>query len=185
MFDSVAVPVAKMFDDVRSASARFVPVAFTNIKSPKFAESADNISLKKFVEVAFVIVAEVSSEFDAVKFAAFNANTFAVVAVIFFANIFSKFTFAGKVIEAMDRSSDPENFDAPLKIFVPLSIFIFVLGVCYGLFRIFIFQAPYGQTSALLISTAVLTFLVGLVSEQIAQLRFARSESNSPINEDK
>lgn len=75
-------------------------------------------------------------------------------------------------------------FYAPLKIFVPLSIFIFVLGVSYGLFRIFIFQAPYGQTSALLMSTAVLTFLVGLVSEQIAQLRFDRSESNSPINED-
>ena len=75
-------------------------------------------------------------------------------------------------------------FYAPLKIFVPLSIFIFLLGVSYGLFRIFIFEAPYGQTSALLISTAVLTFLVGLVSEQIAQLRFDRSESDSPINED-
>ena len=75
-------------------------------------------------------------------------------------------------------------FYAPLKIFVPLSIFIFLLGVSYGLMRIFVLSAPYGQTSALLISTAVLTFLVGLVSEQIAQLRFDRSESNSPINED-
>ena len=75
-------------------------------------------------------------------------------------------------------------FYAPLKIFVPLSIFIFVLGVSYGLMRIFVLSAPYGQTSALLITTAVLTFLVGLVSEQIAQLRFDRSESNSPINED-
>jgi len=75
-------------------------------------------------------------------------------------------------------------FYSPLKIFIPLSIFIFLLGVGYGLFRIFIFQAPYGQTSALLISTAVLTFLVGLVSEQIAQLRFDRSESDSAINED-
>lgn len=75
-------------------------------------------------------------------------------------------------------------FYAPLKIFVPLSAFIFLLGISYGLFRIFIFQAPYGQTSALLMSTAVLTFLVGLVSEQIAQLRFDRSESNSAVNED-
>jgi hypothetical protein len=33
-------------------------------------------------------------------------------------------------------------------------------------------------------STAALTFLVGLVSEQIAQLRFDRSEANTPINED-
>lgn len=75
-------------------------------------------------------------------------------------------------------------FYAPLKIFVPLSLFIFFLGVSYGLMRIFLLSAPYGQTSALLMSTAVLTFLVGLVSEQIAQLRFDRSESNAPINED-
>jgi glycosyltransferase involved in cell wall biosynthesis len=75
-------------------------------------------------------------------------------------------------------------FYAPLKIFVPLSLFIFLLGVSYGLMRIFVLNAPYGQTSALLITTAVLTFLVGLVSEQIAQLRFDRSESNYPINED-
>jgi glycosyltransferase involved in cell wall biosynthesis len=75
-------------------------------------------------------------------------------------------------------------FYAPLKIFVPLSIFIFLLGVSYGLMRIFILHAPYGQTSALLMSTAALTFLVGLVSEQIAQLRFDRSEPISPIQED-
>jgi glycosyltransferase involved in cell wall biosynthesis len=75
-------------------------------------------------------------------------------------------------------------FYAPLKIFVPLSIFIFLLGVTYGLIRIFAFDAPYGQTSALLMSTAALTFLVGLVSEQIAQLRFDRSEPTSAIEED-
>lgn len=75
-------------------------------------------------------------------------------------------------------------FYAPLKIFVPLSLIIFLLGVVYGLIRIFVLDAPYGQTSALLLSTAVLTFLVGLVSEQIAQLRFDRSESTSPIEED-
>ena len=75
-------------------------------------------------------------------------------------------------------------FYAPLKIFVPLSLIIFLLGVSYGLMRIFVLHAPYGQTSALLMSTAVLTFLVGLVSEQIAQLRFDRSESNNPIDED-
>lgn len=75
-------------------------------------------------------------------------------------------------------------FYAPLKIFAPLSLIIFLLGVTYGLIRIFALNAPYGQTSALLLSTAVLTFLVGLVSEQIAQLRFDRSESNTAIEED-
>jgi glycosyltransferase involved in cell wall biosynthesis len=76
-------------------------------------------------------------------------------------------------------------FYAPLKIFVPLSIFMFLIGVAYGLMRIFVLNAPYGQTSALLMSTAALTFLVGLVSEQIAQLRFDRSESNQPIDDNK
>ncbi|MCB9110326.1 MAG: glycosyltransferase family 2 protein [Anaerolineales bacterium] len=76
-------------------------------------------------------------------------------------------------------------FYAPLKIFVPISFFIFILGVVYGLIRIFALNAPYGQTSALLMSTAAITFLVGLVSEQIAQLRFDRSESNTFIEEDK
>jgi glycosyltransferase involved in cell wall biosynthesis len=75
-------------------------------------------------------------------------------------------------------------FYAPLKIFVPLSALIFLLGVAYGLMRIFILHAPYGQTSALLMSTSVLIFMVGLVSEQIAQLRFDRSESNTHINAD-
>jgi glycosyltransferase involved in cell wall biosynthesis len=76
-------------------------------------------------------------------------------------------------------------FYAPLKIFGPLSLLIFMVGIVYGLIRIFALNAPYGQTSALLMSTAILTFLVGLVSEQIAQLRFDRSESNTPIDEDK
>lgn len=75
-------------------------------------------------------------------------------------------------------------FYAPLKVFAPLSLLILLTGIAYGLMRIFLLNAPYGQTSALLMSTAALTFLVGLVSEQIAQLRFDRSESTSPIEED-
>lgn len=75
-------------------------------------------------------------------------------------------------------------FYAPLKIFVPASLFTFLLGVAYGLMRIFVLNAPYGQTSALLMSTAALIFMVGLVSEQIAQLRFDRSESNTHIHAD-
>ena len=75
-------------------------------------------------------------------------------------------------------------FYAPLKIFVPVSALTFLLGVVYGLMRIFVLHAPYGQTSALLMSTAALIFMVGLVSEQIAQLRFDRSESNMNIRVD-
>lgn len=78
-------------------------------------------------------------------------------------------------------------FFAPLKIFIPLSALIFLLGVGYGLFRVLVWHGPYGQTAALLVSTSILTFLVGLVSEQIAQLRFDRSETQSQriVEEDK
>lgn len=73
-------------------------------------------------------------------------------------------------------------FYAPLKIFVPLSLFVFFLGVLYGAVRVLVWHIGYGQTSALLMSTAALIFMVGLVSEQIAQLRFDRSESSTPVD---
>ena len=73
-------------------------------------------------------------------------------------------------------------FFAPLKIFVPLSLIIFFLGLGYGLFRIFVWKTNYGSTSALFLSTSVLVFLVGLISEQIAQLRLDRSESLNNID---
>jgi len=68
------------------------------------------------------------------------------------------------------------TFYSPLKIFIPASMIIFILGLGYGLLRIFAWGVNYGSTSALLMSTAVLIFMVGLVSEQIAQLRFSQSE---------
>jgi len=70
-------------------------------------------------------------------------------------------------------------FYSPLKIFLPISLSIFLLGLGYGLFRIFIWGVNYGQTSSLLMSTAVLILMVGLVSEQIAQLRFNQSEADT------
>jgi glycosyltransferase involved in cell wall biosynthesis len=65
---------------------------------------------------------------------------------------------------------------SPLKLFMPISILMFLVGLGYGLYKIFVLGARYGPTSAMLMSTAVVVFLVGLVSEQIAQLRFERSE---------
>ena len=73
-------------------------------------------------------------------------------------------------------------FYAPLKVFLPLSTLLFVLGVGYGAVRVWVWHLAYGQTSALLMSTAVLVFMMGLISEQIAQLRFDRSESNRNVD---
>jgi hypothetical protein len=52
---------------------------------------------------------------------------------------------------------------------------MFLLGVSYGLFKIVVLGLRYGPTSAMLMIIAVLIFMVGLVSEQVAQLRFDRS----------
>lgn len=60
---------------------------------------------------------------------------------------------------------------SPLKIFLPISLCMFMGGVGYGLYRIIGLGRGYGPTAAMLITISFLVFLVGLVSEQIAQLR--------------
>ena len=66
---------------------------------------------------------------------------------------------------------------SPMRVFLPVSLFMFVAGLGYGIFRIFSMDGRYGPTSAMLMTMAVVVFMVGLVSEQVAQLRFDRSEN--------
>jgi glycosyltransferase involved in cell wall biosynthesis len=66
---------------------------------------------------------------------------------------------------------------APMKIFLPISAVLFVLGVLYGLGNIFLFgmnRIPNG--SVLLIMSSLFIFLFGLISEQIAAMRFESSQ---------
>ena len=66
---------------------------------------------------------------------------------------------------------------APMKIFLPVSVLLFVLGVVYGLANIFLLDAsriPNG--SVLLIMSSLFIFLFGLISEQIAAMRFESSQ---------
>jgi glycosyltransferase involved in cell wall biosynthesis len=60
---------------------------------------------------------------------------------------------------------------SPLRIFVPLSLATFAVGATYGIWNAFAHgRIPNG--AVLLVLLAVVVFLVGLVSEQIATLRF-------------
>ena len=60
---------------------------------------------------------------------------------------------------------------SPLKIFLPVSVAAFLLGVVYGLGNYAVYaRIPNG--AVILLMFAVMVFLVGLVSEQIATLRF-------------
>ena len=61
---------------------------------------------------------------------------------------------------------------SPLKIFVPVSLATFLLGFGYGLFKVIVLNQRYGPTSAMLMTMSVLIFLMGLVSEQVTQLRY-------------
>jgi glycosyltransferase involved in cell wall biosynthesis len=69
---------------------------------------------------------------------------------------------------------------SPMKVFLPVSALMFLTGLGYGMVRIFFFDTRYGPTSAMLMTVAVVVFMVGLVSEQVAQLRFDRSEQPRP-----
>ena len=66
---------------------------------------------------------------------------------------------------------------SPMKVFLPVSVLMFLTGLGYGLMRIFFLDGRYGPTSAMLITMSVVVFMVGLVSEQVAQLRFDQTES--------
>lgn len=68
------------------------------------------------------------------------------------------------------------TFYSPLKIFLPISALMFLTGFGYGLFKVLVLGLPYGPTSAMLMTVSVVVFLVGLVAEQVAQLRFEQSE---------
>jgi glycosyltransferase involved in cell wall biosynthesis len=60
---------------------------------------------------------------------------------------------------------------SPLRIFVPLSVLSFALGVVYGAWTV-VQHARIPNGAVLLLMFGVIVFLVGLVSEQIATLRF-------------
>jgi glycosyltransferase involved in cell wall biosynthesis len=60
---------------------------------------------------------------------------------------------------------------SPLRIFVPVSLAAFVIGAAYAVWTIAT-QAHVTNSSVLLILSSVVIFLIGLVSEQIASMRF-------------
>ncbi|MEZ5461960.1 glycosyltransferase family 2 protein [Dokdonella sp.] len=62
---------------------------------------------------------------------------------------------------------------SPLKLFVPTSAMFFILGLVYYGYT-FVVHGRFTNMSALLLSAAVITFLIGLISEQITSLTYRR-----------
>lgn len=68
---------------------------------------------------------------------------------------------------------------SPLKLFLPTATAFFLVGVAYYAYT-FITASRFTNMSALLLSAAVIIFLIGLVSEQITSLTYTRREGESP-----
>ena len=66
---------------------------------------------------------------------------------------------------------------SPLRIFLPISFMMFCLGLGHYLYT-FLTSGRFTNMSALLFTTSILIFMLGLISEQISQMRFERSEGD-------
>ena len=64
---------------------------------------------------------------------------------------------------------------SPLRIFLPISLLFFLTGLTYYLYT-FITDNRFTNMSALLFSTSIIIFMMGLISEQITQIRYDRHQ---------
>ena len=67
---------------------------------------------------------------------------------------------------------------SPFRIFLPVSFLFFLTGFIYYLYTFFSW-GRFTNMSALLFTTSIIIFMMGLVSEQICQMRFDRSEGKN------
>jgi glycosyltransferase involved in cell wall biosynthesis len=66
---------------------------------------------------------------------------------------------------------------SPLKIFLPVSLYLFLMGIGYYGYT-FLTVHRFTNMSMLLFMTSVMVFMMGLIAEQIAQMRFERAENS-------
>ena len=64
---------------------------------------------------------------------------------------------------------------SPFRVFLPVSFIFFITGLGYYIFT-YITQHRFTNMSMLLLSSSVVIFMMGLVSEQISQMRYDRVE---------
>ncbi|MEF3168417.1 MAG: glycosyltransferase family 2 protein [Deltaproteobacteria bacterium] len=67
---------------------------------------------------------------------------------------------------------------SPMRIFFPLSILFFLLGLAYYLYT-YMTQGRFTNMSALLFINSTIIFSLGLISEQICQIRYEKSSKES------
>jgi len=64
---------------------------------------------------------------------------------------------------------------SPMRIFLPISTLLFFVGFAYYIYT-FCAWGRFTNMSALLFTTSIIIFMMGLISEQISQMRFENTE---------
>lgn len=64
---------------------------------------------------------------------------------------------------------------SPFRVFLPVSLFLLLVGCLYYLFT-YLTQGRFTNMSALLFNSSLIVFMMGLVSEQISQMRYDKIE---------
>jgi glycosyltransferase involved in cell wall biosynthesis len=64
---------------------------------------------------------------------------------------------------------------SPFRVFLPVSLFFFLCGFGYYIFT-YINTHRFSNMSALLFTTSIIIFMMGLISEQITQMRYDKAE---------
>lgn len=68
------------------------------------------------------------------------------------------------------------TFFSPMRVFMPVSLFFFISGLLYYFYTFFAFHR-FTNMSVLFLTTAVIIFMLGLISEQIASLKMEKADS--------
>ncbi len=71
---------------------------------------------------------------------------------------------------------------SPMRLFLPISLFHFFIGIAYYTYT-YIAYGRFTNMSALLLIASLLTFLIGIVSEQISALHYRNSEERRRISD--
>ena len=130
----------------------------------------------------------VISRLDALRFIDLLPNTFSYPTTLTLAYLRSGLTVKYVPIQSLYRAGQSKislvadglrflliitkiaTLFAPFRVFLPVSAFFFFTGVGYYIFT-YITEHRFTNMSVFLLTTAVIIFMLGLVSEQIALLR--------------
>lgn len=139
---------------------------------------------------------------DALKFLDLLPNTFSSPSTLTLAFLRSGLTVRYVPIQTLYRSGQSKislvadgirflliitkiaTLFSPFRVFLPVSAFFFLTGIGYYLYT-YITEGRFTNMAVFLLTTAVIIFMMGLVSEQIALLRMEQRSSHPSQSSDR